>query len=150
MICDVSTKEYGTLINVWEQSVRATHHFLNEQDLQAIKQQILSIYFDILRLKCFKDDNGNILGFSGVAEQKLEMLFVSPDAQGRGVGSSLCQHAVEYQGVNLVDVNEQNPMAIKFYEKMGFNIIGRSSLDGEGRPYPLLHMKMGESLRKAF
>ncbi|AHE67921.1 GNAT family N-acetyltransferase [Legionella oakridgensis] len=140
MICDLSTTDFDELINVWEQSVRATHHFLKEHDLQEIKQQILSVYFDAVELKGFKGDNGKILGFSGVTEQKLEMLFVLPNAQGQGVGSSLCRHALEQQKVSLVDVNEQNLRAIKFYKKMGFKKVGRSSLDGEGRPYPVLHL----------
>lgn len=143
MICDVSAKDYDELIYVWEQSVRATHHFLKDDDFQEIKQQILNVYFNSVQLQGYKDKNGSILGFSGVAEQKLEMLFVLPSKQGRGVGSSLCHHALNHQKVIHVGVNEQNPLAIRFYEKMGFKVVGRSSLDGEGRPYPILHLSQG-------
>jgi len=37
-------------------------------------------------------------------------------------------------------VNEQNRLAVGFYERMGFRVSGRSPDDGSGRPYPLLHM----------
>jgi putative acetyltransferase len=37
-------------------------------------------------------------------------------------------------------VNEQNPAAVGFYEALGFTVRGRSPVDGEGRPFPLLHM----------
>jgi putative acetyltransferase len=42
------------------------------------------------------------------------------------------------------DVNEQNGQAVGFYKRMGFTATGRSPLDGQGRPYPLLHLKHGE------
>lgn len=41
-----------------------------------------------------------------------------------------------------VDVNEQNPQAVGFYLHYGFVQTGRSPLDGEGRPFPLLHMSL--------
>ena len=43
-----------------------------------------------------------------------------------------------------VDVNEQNEPAVKFYLLMGFAIEGRSDLDGTGKPFPLLHLRLGE------
>ncbi len=142
MICDVSLKEYDILLHIWEMSVRATHAFLSEDDLQEIKQQLIGVYFAAVELKCIKSSHGEVLGFSGVSDQKLEMLFVLPAAQGQGVGSSLCQFAIDNQGVQHVDVNEQNPRALKFYEKMGFEVVGRDEVDGEGRAYPVLHLSL--------
>jgi putative acetyltransferase len=40
-----------------------------------------------------------------------------------------------------VDVNEQNPEARGFYERLGFTVVARSELDGTGRPFPLLHLR---------
>jgi putative acetyltransferase len=40
-----------------------------------------------------------------------------------------------------VDVNEQNPAAVGFYEALGFVVVSRSPVDGDGRPFPLLHMR---------
>jgi len=44
------------------------------------------------------------------------------------------------KGQLRVDVNEQNAGASAFYESMGFQVAGRSPLDRQGRPYPLLHL----------
>ncbi len=41
-----------------------------------------------------------------------------------------------------LDVNEQNPQALGFYLKQGFEVIGRTEHDGMGQPYPLLHMRL--------
>ncbi len=141
MICDIDQKGYDVLIEVWEVSVRATHAFLSEKEILKLKPLILEVYFDAVKLYGFKNSQGKIIGFCGIADQKIEMLFVAPSSQGKGVGTILCQHAIENQAVDKVDVNEQNPRAIAFYQKMGFKIISRSKLDAQGNPYPILHMK---------
>ena len=43
-------------------------------------------------------------------------------------------------------VNEQNPQAIGFYLRMGFEMVGRSAVDSLGKPYPLLHMRVRRNL----
>lgn len=68
------------------------------------------------------------------------MLFVHADTRGRGVGRALLDHAVRELGVRTVDVNEQNEQAVGFYAHSGFTVTARSETDGEGRPYPLLHL----------
>ncbi len=70
------------------------------------------------------------------------MLFVDNDFRGKGIGSQLVAFAVEELGANKVDVNEQNHLATGFYIRMGFRIVGRSPQDGDGKDYPLLHMRI--------
>ena len=134
--------DYHTLINIWEASVRATHDFLKEDDLIALKPLILENYFDAVELQCAKDERGKIVGFCGVHEHNIEMLFISPDTRGTGFGSRLVGNAIHHHHVTTVDVNEQNTQAVGFYEHLGFKVLGRSPLDGQGRPYPLLHMEL--------
>ena len=43
--------------------------------------------------------------------------------------------------VKYVDVNEQNPQAVGFYNHMGFKVFKKSELDEQGNPFPILHMK---------
>jgi len=50
------------LLEIWEASVRATHDFLAEDDLQELKPLILEQYFDAVDLMCAKNGNGEILG----------------------------------------------------------------------------------------
>ena len=107
-----------------------------------MKPLILEHYFDAVDLTCAKDQSGIILGFCGVHEGNIEMLFISPESRGCGVGAYLAENAIKHKGVTKVDVNEQNPQALGFYEHIGFKVIGRSPLDGQGNPYPVLHMKL--------
>ncbi|NNE65566.1 MAG: GNAT family N-acetyltransferase [Pyrinomonadaceae bacterium] len=139
---EVSPEDYPELIEVWEASVRATHDFLSEEDINFLKPLILDEYFDSVELRCVSDEDGEILGFVGVADDNIEMLFVSPDSHGNGIGKFLTDFAVQDLGATKVDVNEQNPKAVWFYEHFGFEVVSRSELDGQGRPFPLLHMKL--------
>ena len=86
------------------------------------------------------EQEGVLVGFMGIANGNLEMLFVDNDCRGAGIGKQLVAYAVANLQVTKVDVNEQNTQAVGFYKYMGFNIVGRSELDGEGKEYPILHM----------
>lgn len=140
----IKKEEYSTVVDVWEESVRATHDFLKEEDIVYFKPLILNTYLDAVELRCIKDENGSIIGFSGVAEQNLEMLFIHPKARGRGVGKTLLEYCINELNVIKVDVNEDNPQAIGFYEKFGFTTYNRSELDSSGKAYPILHMRLDE------
>lgn len=138
----VNPDEFTDLIDVWEASVRATHDFLSDDDINYFKPLILKEYFFLVNLRCVRDKEGSILGFSGVADHKLEMLFLRPDARGKGIGKALLNYCVDQLNVTKVDVNEQNPQAVGFYEKMGFKIKSRSPVDSLGKPFPIVHMEL--------
>ena len=140
-------KNHLLLIDIWEASVRATHDFLSEEDIVTLKPLILEQYFDAVDLKCVKTQSDKILGFCGVHDGNIEMLFILPESRNLGIGSLLTNHAIKSQGATKVDVNEQNKQALGFYEHKGFKVVGRSPLDGQGNPYPLLHMELIEDLK---
>ena len=138
----ISTHEYPAVVELWEASVRATHHFLKEEDILYFKPLILNTYLDAVELSCIRNEESEILGFQGVAEDNLEMLFIHPDQRGNGIGKRLLEHAIQNLGIRKVDVNEQNEQALGFYQHFGFEVISRSELDSSGKPYPILHMKL--------
>ena len=140
-IGSLDQSDYLEMIEVWEASVRATHDFLPETRILELKPLILDQYFDAVTLFGVKVE-GKLMGFLGIHETDIEMLFIAPEARGKGVGKALLLHAVQELGCQKVDVNEQNQQAVDFYLYMGFQIVGRSPLDGQGEPYPLLHMKL--------
>ncbi|SHO64968.1 GNAT family N-acetyltransferase [Algoriphagus zhangzhouensis] len=141
-ISDISASEYQEVVDVWEPSVRATHDFLQEEDIAYFKPLILEHYLDAVQLKAWRDEKNKILGFSGVADGNLEMLFIHPDSRGKGIGKTLLEYSITYLNVTKVDVNEQNEQAVGFYLKQGFTQIGRSEKDPTGKPYPILHLQL--------
>ena len=140
MITAATEKEYPEIIDVWEQSVRATHHFLPEEYLQEIKTLLPSI-LPAVQLFVARDNN-KIAGFLGIVEKKIEMLFIHPDSRGKGIGKQLTAFAIQELQANKVDVNEQNEQATGFYQRMGFVVSGREETDGLGKPYPWLLMEL--------
>lgn len=129
------------LVRVWESSVRATHSFLTESETEEIKRYVPQALREAEHLIVAVDEDGAPVAFAGTNGRKLEMLFVSAESRGKGIGKRLLRYAIDAYSVDELAVNEQNPQAIGFYEHMGFKTCKRSKTDEQGRPYPLLYMK---------
>lgn len=129
------------LLKVWESSVRATHLFLSENEIENIKVYVPQALKEVPHLFVIENENHLPVGFMGIAGRHLEMLFITHEERGKGYGTKLLQYGIEKYSVNDLAVNEQNPLAKGFYESMGFVIYKRTELDEQGNPYPLLYMK---------
>lgn len=129
------------LVVVWEGSVRATHLFLSNEEVLAIKEYVPQALAGVQYLYVAENDEGIPVGFMGIEGQKLEMLFIDANQRGTGVGKQLLNLGFEKHQVNELAVNEQNPQAVRFYEHLGFKVVDRSELDEQGNPYPILIMK---------
>ena len=135
----------GSLVSLWRKSVEATHTFLTNDDIERIAGYVPQAIENVRQLTVAADTRGTLLGFIGVDGDIIEMLFVHPEARGKGVGKLLLSHAVSACDANRVDVNEQNEQARDFYERMGFRVIGRSETDDAGDAFPILHMQLAPS-----
>ncbi len=132
--------DFNQLSTIWESAVKATHDFLDHEDFVYYKSRIMD-YFRMVDIYVYKNEQGKAIGFIGVSESMVEMLFVDATFRGRAVGKKLLEYAIYTLNVYKLDVNEQNTQALGFYTHMGFKITGRSQTDSEGKPYPLLHLQ---------
>lgn len=130
------------LLIAWESSVKATHLFLSENEIKSIKKYVPQALKQIPHLIIVENKNQVPVGFMGIENQHLEMLFVSNEERGKGLGKKLLNYGIEQYSVNDLAVNEQNPLAKGFYEHMGFEVYKRTNRDEQGNPYPLLYMKL--------
>lgn len=156
-----SAGELDALTDLWEASVRATHDFLAPEDIaffrQMVRQEALrGVELYVIRKPDSKAPEtgtsagqekmfGGFAAFAGIDGDMLEMLFVAPKARGKGVGRQLVEYLVRERGIRQVDVNEQNTQAAGFYARLGFRVTGRDATDPSGRPYPILHLSLGET-----
>ena len=129
------------LLKIWEDSVRATHLFLSDAEVLKIRQYVPQALSSVQCLSIAERDDGTPIGFMGIENGRLEMLFLASAERGKGTGKQLLQHGIENYGIREVTVNKQNPQAVGFYEHMGFETYKRTDLDEEGNPYPLLYMR---------
>jgi putative acetyltransferase len=136
----IGRDEATHLLDVWEASVRATHHFLAEADIQFFKPLVVSGVYALPHLLGMRDGD-RLVAFLGVGDGAIEALFVHPAWLRRGIGRRLVRHAVGVLQATRLDVNEQNVAAVAFYRSQGFEVVGRSPYDGTGLPFPLLHMR---------
>ena len=128
------------LLEVWEKSVRATHLFLSDEEVKNIKNYVPQVLSGIAHLLIAENEVGIPVAFMGIEDGVLEMLFITPEVRGQGLGKQLIRYGIENYGVDRLAVNEQNPQARGFYEHMGFKVYKRTETDEQGNPYPLLYM----------
>lgn len=133
------------LVEIWENSVRVTHLFLTEVEVLRIKEYVPQALLDVPILLVAENTTGKIIAFMGVADKKIEMLFVEPAERSKGVGRMLIEYGSSLYKINEVTVNEQNTQAIGFYKHLGFSTYKRTDMDEEGNPYPLLYMRIEKS-----
>lgn len=133
------------LFEVWESSVRATHSFLTERDIQSLIPLVSTELANFAPIYCLREGDGRPFAFLGVAGSKIEMLFVHASNRGTGAGRLLSEFAIQVLHADSVDVNEQNRTAIGFYRHLGFRQVGRSPLDAAGNSFPILHLALRSS-----
>lgn len=130
------------LLKVWEDSVKATHLFLSNEEIENIKKYVPQAISGVSHLVIIENENGTPIAFMGIEDKKLEMLFIKNIERGKGLGKQLLNYGIEHYNVNELAVNEQNPNAKGFYEHMGFKTYKRTELDEQGNPYPILYMRL--------
>lgn len=119
--------------------MRATHLFLSDAEVKAIRAYVPQALKSVEHLIVAETEKP--IGFMGIQNRRLEMLFLAPEERGKGLGKQLLQHGIETYGIVELTINEQNPQAVGFYEHMGFETYKRTELDEESNPHPLLYMK---------
>lgn len=140
-ILKAAEADYDEITELWEASVRSTHYFVSEEDILFYKPLVRNRYLQAVDLFVIRNDENKISAFIGLSDALIEMLFVHPDAQGKGHGRKLLEFAVREKHIRKVDVNEQNEKALRFYENRGFKVYARDETDSMGKPYPILHMR---------
>jgi putative acetyltransferase len=132
-------------LEIWRAAVDATHRFLSPEHRREIDGIVAGF---LPEAELWMVDDGDLpVGFMILDGEMIEALFVDPAVHGRGFGSALIAHALSLAPEALVDANEQASNAVPFYEAKGFVRIGRSELDSDGRPYPIVHLRYAGVVR---
>ncbi len=130
------------VVQIWAAAVDATHDFLTPEDRATIGREVAA-FLPSAALTLAVDDRDRAIGFMLIDNGHMEALFIDPEHRGAGVGAILIDYALAVHPLLTTDVNAQNAQAVGFYEHMGFERTGWSATDGQGRPYPLIHLRFG-------
>ena len=132
-------------LEIWRSAVDATHFFLSTVDRAKIDEIVAEEFLPNAELWLATDDADQPMAFMAVDGQAIDALFVDAAAHGQGYGTLLVGHARSLEPSLTVDANEQATSAVAFYLSRGFRVVGRSETDGDGRPYPLIHLALSAS-----
>jgi len=132
----------NAVVDLWRRAVDATHDFLSAEDRRAIDAEVAG-FLPQAPLLLAVDAEDRPQGFMLLDGSHMEALFIDPEVHGQGIGRQLVEHALAQHSTLTTDVNAQNAQALGFYLRMGFVETGRSEVDSQGRPYPLIHLRHG-------
>lgn len=130
------------MYEVWRASVLATHDFLSESDFAEICVLVRRDYLPDRDFTVAVDDTDRVIGFLKVQGNEIDSLYIAPAFHGQGLGRRFVAEAAARAATLEVEVNAQNRQAVGFYEAIGFCVISAKEEDGDGRPYPLLRMRL--------
>ena len=124
----------NNLLEVWEDSVKATHMFLSSEQIKEIKEYVPQALKEVSHLVIIEnEDRKKALATSDLYKNT---------ERGKGLGKQLLNYGIEKYNVDELVVNEQNPNSRGFYEHLGFKVYKRSKIDEQGNPFPILYMKL--------
>ncbi len=120
-------------MDLWSRASKLAHPFVEGEGEGRRARKMREIYLRDAE-NWVAEDGGVVVGLLGLPGSEIGGLFVLPEAQGRGIGRVLVEHAVALYGEVRLDVFEANAKARGFYERMGFEERGRRADDDSGHP----------------
>ena len=140
-----TARDVPRALEIWRSDVDATHGFLTPQDRSEIDVIVAEQFLPAAELWLATDETDEPMGFMAMDGAAIDALFVDASVHGQGYGTLLVDHARSIEPNLTVDANEQATNAVAFYLSRGFRVVGRSAIDREGRPYPLVHLALAAS-----
>ncbi len=97
------SSEAPEIIQIWKNSVDATHDFLTADDRQEIEKEVIG-FFSETPVWVATNQEDRPLGFMFLHDGHLEALFIDASARGLGIGKQLISHALALYPNLSVDV----------------------------------------------
>ena len=124
MIRKLHKDDIDSVANIWLNTNIQAHWFIDEQywkkNYELVKGMLLEaeVYVYV--------ENNEVYGFIGINEEHIEGIFITSEAQSRGLGKSLLDFVKEKKVRLHLNVYQKNTRAINFYKKEGFKIESNS------------------------
>ena len=133
--------EAKRLLAIWRSAFAATHDFVRPEDRKSIDEDT-ERYLLTAQLTVAVEETDKPLAFMSFGPGRLDALFVDAEHRGKGIGRLLVAYAQERSATLDTEVNSENGQALQFYRRLGFVETGRSPTDDDGRPYPVVRMRL--------
>lgn len=131
MIRAFRPEDMEPVLAIWLAASIQAHDFVAPDFWRAQLDNMRNLYLPHAEVYVYGDDAG-VLGFYALAEDRLAAIFVAPDAQGKGIGKALLQHARTRRATLTLTVYQANVASVDFYRSQGFAIVGESLDEATG------------------
>ena len=142
MIRPYRNSDLEALLGVWYRASLIAHSFLPADFFEVEKREIAETWLPAAETTVYETD-GRVVGFLALIGNEVGAIFVDPDQQGRGVGRSLMDHARDSRPFLELSVFEANTSGRGFYERYGFEYVGRGINEATGHPELRLRLSPG-------
>lgn len=122
MIRKYNENEIPKLLEIWEAAALIAHPFLSIEFHETVKKAMKDMYLPNSDTWVY-EESGYTIGFIAMINNEIGGLFVDPNQQSKGVGTSLVNHMTQFHETLEVEVFEENKIGKPFYEKYGFTVI---------------------------
>ena len=120
MIRAFESSDMNDVLNIWLEASIGAHGFVGKEFWELRVDDMRETYIPDSDTYVFSE-NGTVKGFFSLHADSLAAMFVSPDAQGKGIGQKLMNKAKSLRRKLNLTVYRDNEKSIQFYRKCGFN-----------------------------
>ncbi|MEJ7634209.1 GNAT family N-acetyltransferase [Aeromicrobium sp.] len=132
--------DFDALTDVWERAARSTHGFMADEEFAELRPRIRDLLLPSMDVWAASLDDLPV-GFVGARHEHVELLYVAPEAQGRGIGPALLSQLADGGGPRTVEVYAANSVGLGFYLSQGFRETRRDPTDVAGRGFAIVHLE---------
>jgi ribosomal protein S18 acetylase RimI-like enzyme len=135
------SRDLEPCLAIWRRASEVGHSFIDASALDADAALVREHYMPAAAIRVAEAE-GRPVGFIALLGSFIGGLFVDPAAHGQGAGRLLVLDALAKHPDLDVEVYEANTGARAFYARLGFRETGRRETDDQGRPWPLLRLRL--------
>ena len=138
------------LLDIWERSVKATHLFLSDGEIENIKEYVPRALMGVENLTVAENEDGQSVAFMGTESGTLEMLFIAPEERGKGLGKRLFRYGIDHLGGKRTGGQRAEPAGKGLLRAHGFSRLQTNGARRTGRPLSALVHEPAEGKRRFF
>ncbi|HPF08026.1 MAG TPA: GNAT family N-acetyltransferase [Spirochaetota bacterium] len=116
MIRKFKKTDMDSVLDIWLEASIKTHDFIDREFWESNVPAMRDLYLPSAEIYV-NNDHGKVNGFIALNGDSVAALFVSPESQGRGIGSRLLNWAKELRGTIELFVYKENVKSFEFYRK---------------------------------
>lgn len=141
MIRKLDNKDVNRIMEIWLESTIKAHSFIEKEYWQSNYNTVKYVYIPIAETYVY-EENDVIKGFISIIDKEfIGALFVDNDYQGLGVGSKLINFVLNKHDTLSLAVYKENFKSVRFYKKMGFEILSEEINEDSKHPEYIMKNK---------